>query len=240
MNQDSVLRKAVRVTLYENVLEQFEQMLRDEVYKPGDRILPERELSSQLGISRNTLREVLKALELVGVLEVRQGGGYYLSESSNSNLIASSFRFLKIKTSKDMHDLLETRRILESANASLAATKATKETIDRLREDIVQMRLNCHNVEIISSFDLDFHFQIAKASGNLFLNSLTDILNHPIHELMLRIACFDELLNKAICYHEKILDAIINRDPDAAGKCMSEHLMLVENEIKQKGLEIFE
>jgi GntR family transcriptional repressor for pyruvate dehydrogenase complex len=239
MNQKNVLQKAVRVTLYENVMEQFEQMLREEVYKPGDRLLPERELASQLGISRNTLREALKSLELVGVLEVRQGGGYYLCESSNSNLIASSFRFLKIKTYKDMHDLLETRRILESANASLAATKATKETIERLNNDIVQMHLNCSEIEIVSSFDLDFHFQIAKASGNVFLNSLTDILNNPIHDLMLRIACFDDLLSKAIFYHEKILDAIIKRDPDAAGKYMNEHLILVENAIKQKGLGIF-
>jgi DNA-binding FadR family transcriptional regulator len=202
--------------------------------------MPERELASQLGISRNTLREVLKALELIGVLEVQQGGGYYLSTSTNSNLIASSFRFFKIKTYKDMHDLLETRRILEAASASLAAVKATRETIDCLKEDIAQMRLNCHDIELVSSYDLDFHFQIAKASGNMFLNSLTDILNHPIHELMLKMACFDTLLSQAIDYHEKILDAILEKDADAAGRYMNKHLMLVENVIKQKGMEGFE
>jgi len=97
---------------------------------------------------------------------------------------------------------------LEVANASFVASKSTKETIEWLREDIAQMRRNCNNADAVSSYDLDFHFQIAKSSGNMFLNTLTDILNGPIYELMLKIACFDDLLSKAIIYYEKILDAI--------------------------------
>lgn len=231
-----IMQKAVRVTLYENVMQQFEQLLSDEVYKPGDKILPERELAQQLGISRNTLREVLKALELIGILETRQGGGYYLCEFPNSNLVSASFRFLKINSNQDMRDLLQTRRILENASAAMAAEHATEETIAILRYDVEQMRRNCHDVKAISKYDLDFHFQISRTSGNVFLNSLTEVMNHPIHDIMLKMACFNDLLIKAIDYHERILDAIVLRDADAAQRYMNEHLLTVEEAIKQANI----
>ncbi len=231
--QKAIMQKAVKVTLYENVMQQFEQLLNDDVYKPGDKILPERELALQLGVSRNTLREVLKALELIGILETRQGGGYYLCESPNSNLVSASFRFLKVNSNQDIRDLMQTRRILETASAALAALYATEETVAILRHDVDQMRQNFHNAKVISKYDLDFHFQISKASGNMFLNSLTEVMNHPIHELMLKTAQFDDLIIKAVDYHEKILNAIVLRDSEGAQRYMNEHLLGVEEVIQQ-------
>ena len=228
-----MVRKAVKVTLYEDVMTQIEKMISTEEIKPGERLLPERELADQLGISRNTLREVLKALELVGVLEVKQGGGNYLSESLNSNLVASSLRFMQIRKLKDVFDILQTRRVLEVEIASIAAKRMTPDIVQRLVEINGKIRANYENPELTSQYDLAFHALIAETADNRYLTKLTDVLYEPIRDLMKRTNT--EVLN-AVEFHEKIISALENRNAADARHYMYEHLKAIETAVREKGL----
>ncbi len=232
-----MLRKAKKVTLYDDIVGQIEQLIRDGRFRPGDKLPPERELAEQLGISRNTLREALKALDLMGVLEAVQGGGSYVSKDLNTRLINSSFRFMSLNEDKEIFDLLEARRILESANAYSAAKNATPELIEALRKDLEAMKENIDRTEITSKYDSDFHLRIAEASGNLFLNELTKVLRTPLMKLMLRTTYIKDLMPHTIEFHEKIILALESRDPEMAEKYMREHLAKIESEIKEGGLE---
>lgn len=230
-----MLKKAKKVTLYDNVMTQIQKLIQNGTLAPGDKLPPERELALQLGVSRNTLRECLKALNLVGVLDVRQGGGNYINRDLNLQLVSTSLKFVSAKKIQEILDLLEARRILETASASLAARNATPKLVRELNENLELMKKNIANPEAASKYDTNFHMLIAEASGNQFVAELTNGLRDSLKKVMVKTALITELRTYTISYHEKIAEAIADQDPERVAKLMDEHLLEIEEAVKNYG-----
>lgn len=145
---------------------------------PGDRLPPEKELSEELGLSRSSLREAVKALAVIRVLDVRRGDGTYVT-SLEPNLLLEAMSFVvDLHQDDSVLEIFAVRRILEPAAAEMAAHVATDDDIadlDRLLDDIGDEPV----LENLVEHDLAFHSRIATATGNAYLTSLLDSLSGP-------------------------------------------------------------
>ena len=169
------------------------------VLRPGERLPPERELAAMLGVSRSSLRQALKSLQVMSVLEVRQGSGNYLSNSAE-RILREPVNLLVPLRGVSYFELYEARRAMEAEAAACAATRATPEDIDRIAVHLNLMREAKNDAVENVKHDTAFHRRIAVASGNSVFLWFQD--------------------------HERILNAIRQEDPAAARTAMLKHLVL--------------
>lgn len=231
------MKKATKITLYDNVIDQLSDLIMRGSYHQGDQLPPERQMAEELGVSRNTLREALKALGLMGVLEVKHGGGYFVSDDLNASIIESSLRFMSTEKVEDIRDLFTTRRIIEVENAALAAMNATPELIATLGHDTDGMQANIDDTEVASSHDTDYHYRIAKASGNRMLLAISKTLRFPLFKMMLKATYIGDLIQHSVQHHREITKAIADKNPDLARSLMNEHILTVEHAMLEEALE---
>lgn len=232
-----MIKRAVKVTLADDVVKQLGSMIQSGTWPPGYQLPPERQLVAQFGVSRNTLREALKALSLMGVLESKQGGGNYVSTDINRRIVSASFQFLDLQDEKSIFDLLETRRTIEVRTAYLAAKNPTPELLSALRQDNICMKENVQDTNEASKYDMDFHFRIAQATGNVFYEEISRILYTPAVSLMRETTLIHSLMNCSVDYHDRILEAISQKNSDLAAECMYQHLKNIEEALQERGLE---
>jgi GntR family transcriptional regulator, transcriptional repressor for pyruvate dehydrogenase complex len=201
------------------VAKQLLQHLADGNYTPGTRLPPERQLAASLGVGRSTMREALAALDVLGLLDVRQGSGTYLAADS-SELLPQAIKWSLMLREPRTRDLVEIREHLEVFTVRLAAERATDDDMARLRKTVVAMRDAGEDVDAFVKADLAFHFEAARISANTVLQ---DIL-HSIQSLL--TAWFDRTLRvpgtiaATLPEHEAVFDAIASRSPDLAADRM--------------------
>lgn len=204
----------------------FEQLIAHVIkgrWRAGDRIPPERELCEQLGIARSSLREALKALELIGILESRVGEGTFVCPRSDFLSRPLLWAFTG-SDHEELHEITEARAVLEEALAGLAAERAADTEIEliagfvrRMREEIVESRLTLDS-------DLAFHDAIGNAAHNVVLANaahlLRNMLRHWIHLKLL----LPDVPTLALEQHKLVLETIQRRDADAARTAMRVHM----------------
>lgn len=144
--------------------------------KPGDRLPPEKLLSESLGLSRSSLREAVKALEVIHVLDVRRVDGTYVTSLEPKLLLEAMVFVVDIHQDSSVLEPFEARRILEPAAAALAAANATPEDIERLREMLGEVGENT-SIDGLVAHDMLFHHHISTVSGNAYLAGLLDGLS---------------------------------------------------------------
>jgi GntR family transcriptional repressor for pyruvate dehydrogenase complex len=194
------------------------------VLRPGERLPPERELSAILGVSRSSLRQALKSLQVMNVLDVRQGSGNYLSNSAE-RILREPVNLLVPLRGVSYFELFEARRAMEAEAAACAATRATPEDINRIAHHLNLMREAKNDPEETVKHDTAFHRRIAMASGNSVFLWFQDLVHHVLREAMLQY--FHKVNRDAlISDHERILNAIRQEDPAAARTAMLKHLVL--------------
>ncbi|WP_448004091.1 FadR/GntR family transcriptional regulator [Agromyces bauzanensis] len=195
---------------------------------PGGRLPPEKELSERLGLSRSSLREAVKALEVIRVLDVRRGDGTYVT-SLEPRLLLEAMSF--VVDLHDDHSVLEifaVRRILEPAAASLAARNADEAALEHLR-GIVASVDDATDVEGLVAHDLEFHRNIAEATGNSYLASLIDSLSsHTVRARIWRGITQERAVERTLQEHHAILDAIASGDAELASALTVVHVSGVE------------
>lgn len=228
-----ILDEVKKQTLFDDIVLQIQQLIQSGKLKPGDQFPAERELSKQLNVSRNTLREVLKALKLLGVIETRQGNGTFINENLNAKLISTPFEFMAVTETNDILDLLEAREAIETSAAGIAAQRATEQDIALIRKNMQLMKNNIDNVELCSKYDVEFHFSICKASQNTFLFDLLKAIQTPLLRAMKKTYGFKNSLMRATVYHERIIESIIRKEPSEAIDSMREHLQEIKKDIQQ-------
>ena len=140
-------------------------------FAPGDRLPKEKELAERLGLSRNSLREAVRALTLVGVLEPRQGDGTYVTSLEPELLLAGTSFVSDLLTGPTLRELYEVRRILEPAATALAAPRLDDEDFETLEESLERMD-TADTTQAFIDADVDFHRVIVNACGNATLASL--------------------------------------------------------------------
>jgi GntR family transcriptional regulator, transcriptional repressor for pyruvate dehydrogenase complex len=210
--------------LTENVVRQLKDCIRRRIITPGERLPPERELAALLKISRGSLREALKALQVMGVLNVIQGSGTYLSDGAEA-ILRDPEELLVPLRGHSFAEMFEARRAMEAESAASAALRAGKQDVEKMRAEIRSMHAHGSQIRKFASHDNAFHRHIAVASGNSVFIWFIDLLQKVLAKGHLTHAR-SEQVQSSIAEHEAILAAIEAHDPENARKQMLAHLTL--------------
>jgi GntR family transcriptional regulator, transcriptional repressor for pyruvate dehydrogenase complex len=192
-------------------------------WKAGDRIPAERDLCQQLGIARTSLREALKAMELIGMLDSRVGDGTFVCERSEF----LSRPLLWAFTGSDhleLRDIMEARTLLEEDLAGLAAVRASGAEVEALGDLVRTMRACITHGESILDEDMKFHLAIAAAAHNQILQNAVQLLRNLMRQWIHFKLLIPNVPATVLKRHERIYRAICDRDPQGARAAMREHL----------------
>uniref|UniRef100_UPI003F49866C FadR/GntR family transcriptional regulator n=1 Tax=Paenarthrobacter nicotinovorans TaxID=29320 RepID=UPI003F49866C len=199
----------------------------------GDRLPPEKELSERLGLSRSSLREAVKALELVRVLDVRRGDGTYVT-SLDARLLNEAVAFVvDLHQDRSILELLEVRRILEPAAAAMATGKIDAVGLASLQETMAGIDENTE-VEELVEHDLRFHQVITNAAGNEYLGSLLEALSSStVRARIWRGLTQDKAVAHTLAEHKAIAEALGRGDADLVRALVTVHISGVESWLRQ-------
>ena len=218
---------------YEKVIEYIKAEILHGDLRQGQKLPPERELAEQLGVSRNSVREALRTLDVIGIITSTQGAGNCVSCNFEKSLVeAMSMMFLMQKT--DYVQLSELRRGLEEQAIMLAADRITAEQIHQLEELVKKLSLN-ENETANVILDKKLHYTIAQASGNeliiSILQALSDVMDLFISDLRKKILYKDRDGNRLQGIHERMVECLKNRDKQGAYEAMSSHFRIIDENI---------
>jgi GntR family transcriptional repressor for pyruvate dehydrogenase complex len=218
-----------RVSLTQAAIDQIKDMIVRGELRPGDRLPIENELAARLGLSRGSLREAVRALALMRVLEVRQGDGTYVT-SLEPELLLQSISFLtELNQEATLVQVLDARRMLEAGAVMLAAHFATPEELATL-ERLVDEMPGCETVEAFVENDMEFHRVIAVASRNDVVVALLDNLSSRTARARVWRGIAETGANeRTIGEHRAIYEAIATRRGDLASALITAHIANVES-----------
>ncbi|ALO65212.1 GntR family transcriptional regulator [Arthrobacter alpinus] len=199
----------------------------------GDRLPPEKELSEKLGLSRSSLREAVKALEIIRVLDVRRGDGTYVT-SLEPELLSEAMTFIvDLHQDKSILDIFAVRRILEPAAAAMAATRITPEQISALRATMENINEET-SVESLVDHDLVFHELITAAADNSYLASVLNALSSStVRARIWRGLTQEKAVDRTLAEHTAIIEALERGDADLAKSLLTVHISGVEHWLRQ-------
>jgi GntR family transcriptional regulator, transcriptional repressor for pyruvate dehydrogenase complex len=216
------------VAVTDDAIVRIKQMLLSGELKPGDRLPPEKELAETLGLSRNSLREAVKALELIRVLDVRRGDGTYVTSLEPRLLLEAMTFVVDLHQDASVLDLFAVRRILEPAAAAIAARKATPEDLRRLEETLAEVRATT-TVEDLVAHDLKFHGLLCRLSGNPYLSSLLESLSgSTLRARVWRGLTEENAVERTLAEHRAIVIAMAAGDAELVRSCVTVHISGVE------------
>jgi GntR family transcriptional repressor for pyruvate dehydrogenase complex len=221
-----------RKTVSELVVQRILDLVRAGTLRVGDRLPPERDLSVQLEVSRPTLREALRALQILGVLEIRQGGGIHVSSLDPGELLPPLDLFVTLDPS-NMAELFEARIQFEPMIARLAAVRMDEAGVARLGELVAAQRAAPDDAELFHATDVEFHKSIMDASGNLFLGRIGKLLQVLGDQGRKALQRRKGVRVRSIQDHRAILSAFEARDPEAAERAMREHMIHVRDALRE-------
>jgi len=225
-----------RTRLYEGIMEQIQQLIRDKVLSPGDQLLPERQLAEKLGVSRTAIREALTALASKGLIEITPGGGAYVKEVSIESLI-EPLATIMLQEQESVHHLLEVRKILEKEIVKLAAEKATSTDLFRIRETAIAMQQDVEQGFNADEADVKFHLAIAQASQNPILHNIMSMLSGLMTEAYgpsrKQLLENKEDAKMWVEQNFQIYEAIKNNDSEKAADLMYQHIATAESSLRK-------
>jgi GntR family transcriptional repressor for pyruvate dehydrogenase complex len=211
-------------TPVDKIIKQIRNLITSGQLAPGDRLPAERKLAERLGVSRSNVRDALQKLEFYGILKTLPQSGTVVAGMGITALEGLITDVLKLEKS-DFASLVETRVILETHTAQLAAERRTASDLLELEKALLSYEKKVRAGESAVEEDLLFHLTIAEASKNAVLNSLMLIITPDIlNDFIQYKVCDDKTEFKALYEHQEILKHIANNDSDAAGEAMKAHL----------------
>lgn len=203
-------------------------LIADGDLRPGDRLPSEGDLCERLGVSRGSLREAIRMLAALGVLDTRHGSGSYVSELHAADLIKGLSLTVGLLPLGSIIELYELRRALESHAASLAAARVDEETLADLEALLTELE-SVTDEERQSELDHQFHMRISEVAGNDALSNLLDVLR--ARSRAYRIFTTDDAAEIKILSdagHRSILRGLETRDPVAASSAAAGHVAQTE------------
>jgi GntR family transcriptional regulator, transcriptional repressor for pyruvate dehydrogenase complex len=216
-----------QATISEDVIERILDMIREKELRPGDKLPAERELSEMLQVSRPPLREALRTLAYMNIVDIRSGSGTYVTKLDTSSLI-QHLDFIYLLDQSAFSDLLVVRKINEPAIAEIAASRITDEQLALLNETMQSLRDNEHNLPLLIELDVTLHQTIIDAAGNPFLKRVMESVLYLSRVARRRTIEVDRVREQAKVDHEAIVAAINRRDPAGARQAMLTHLENIE------------
>jgi GntR family transcriptional regulator, transcriptional repressor for pyruvate dehydrogenase complex len=216
------------VALTDEAIVRIKEMIVSGQLRPGDRLPREPDLADQLGLSRSSLREAVRALSLVNILDVRQGDGTYVTSLDPDLLLEALTFVVDFHRDDSVLEFLRVRRILEPAAASMAAERITPDEVQVI-QGIIDSCLDDGTDEAFLEHDIESHRLVGAASGNAVLASLIESLSGPTNRArMWRGRTQAGARERTLAEHQQILDALAARDPGLAAATMIGHVAGVE------------
>jgi|WetSurMetagenome_2_1015567.scaffolds.fasta_scaffold217909_2 GntR family transcriptional regulator, transcriptional repressor for pyruvate dehydrogenase complex len=220
--------------LSEKIVERLLGLIRERQLHPGDRLPPERELAPMMGVSRPSLREALRALSVMKVVENRQGSGTYIT-SLRPELFVNHLDFIFTINDATFIDLFEARKIIEVGLVELAAASISDEQLSQLEECLKRSAASVEAPETFLQTDLELHRLIMEAAGNRTLTLFMQSINQVNIASRRRTNELPEVRRRTLRDHKAILAALKAHDPQASAEAMRAHLAHVESKLKSAG-----
>ncbi len=215
-------------TVTQRAIEQIKAMIAGGLLEAGQRLPTEREFAAQLGISRSSMREAIRALTVLGVLQARHGSGIYVTQLETGDLLETFGVVAQISRGPRLVELMEVRRILESTATALAAARITDEQLAVVAEHLQAMNATEDPEEILAA-DLAFHRAICLAAGNDSLAAIVEGLSSRTFRARVWRGYQQEgAYDRTRKEHARIHRALVDRDPEAARVAAAAHVGEVE------------
>jgi GntR family transcriptional repressor for pyruvate dehydrogenase complex len=218
--------------VHEEVARQLENLILKQL-KPGDKIPAERELAGMLGVSRSSIRDAIRRLELVGLVEPRQGSGTRVREISTETLVSPLANVIAQKRQM-VNELLEFRQMLEPGMAARAAEHATRDDVAKMEEILDRQERKVRSGGLAIEEDSEFHYRIATAARNSVVLKVVDVVMDLLRETRSRSLQSEGRPQKSMAGHRRILNAIRRGDPQAAEAAMRQHIHDIERMVLDK------
>ncbi len=222
-----------RTKLYQKVVKQVQDIIRDGLLRPGDMLPPERELAEQLHVSRGSLREAILALESMGLVEPRHGEGTIVRDLSAAPLV-NQLSVMLVQKRALVGELLEFRLMVEPTLAARAAANATEEEIVHLEEILSRQKAKVDHGELAIEEDSKFHYAIAQAARNSVVLKVLDVFMDYLRESRELSLQVEGRPQRSLNSHRRILNAIARKNPAAAEKAMRRHITTIEGLVLKK------
>ena len=218
---------SVKRRIHEDIVQQFHSMIRQGTLSHGDRLASERDLATQFKVSRSSVREAMRSLELQGLVISKRGSGTFISTENGDSVVALMAASLNTG-GEALRDIFEMRRVLEPAIAALAAERATDEDIGQMSAILDEQQQQIDSGETGVESDTAFHFALAAATRNSALNKVVSAVEDILQRSRDQSLQEPGRPQRSLESHRHILQMIRNRDGAGAEQAMSHHLEVVE------------
>ncbi|MEM7206457.1 MAG: FCD domain-containing protein [Pseudomonadota bacterium] len=228
-------------TMTDALIDKLESLIANGVFKPGDKLPPERQMARDFEVSRATLRQALSVLESRGMLISKQGGGNFVLDWSKKRF-TDPLESLVVRRHEFKLEIIELRQALESTAAFLAANRATDEDKRNIQEQLesLQRIMQRQNPVDEAKADLDLHIAIADAAHNtplsLMLRNIYALLLSEVEDNLRLINRIDDNRKLLNDQHKRMVDCVVRGDGEGARKVVNEHLELIRNTFVENGL----
>lgn len=212
----------------DEAIAQIKAMIVSGELRPGDRLPPEKELAERLGLSRSSMREAVKALEVIRVLDVRRGDGTYVT-SLEPALLLEAISFINDMNDESLLEILAVRRLLESHATAVAAREATPDQVAELEAELESVAPDT-DVATLVEHDARLHGRIMSLTGNRYLTSLVESLSgQTVRARIWRGLTEAGAVERTLDEHRAIVAAIAAGDAELAHALATAHVSGVEN-----------
>ncbi|QUI22267.1 FadR family transcriptional regulator [Vallitalea pronyensis] len=230
----------IRKNISDQVFDYFVDKIRNGQLKPGDKLPTERDLSQELGVSRVSIREGILSLARMGIMVTKQGDGTYVNSKKPDILSQVMAIYVTMEKESLAMEYMEVRKVMESEAARLASLHATAEDITRIksihekRKAIIKGSKDVYDYALLYEYDRQFHAAIAMATHNSMFVNFLNAIHTTLKIQQKESSSFKDMPRKSNAYHEKVLHAIMGKNPEKAIKWMSAHLDDVTHAIMNK------
>ena len=231
MSQDAErvrLRPIRKTRAYEEIVRQLQSLITQGRLKAGDRLMTERELAQQFGVSRVTVRQALSVLQAMGLVESRIGNGTFARTRVPTVTVLASMLNPPRST---LLDQLEFRRMIEPEVARLAADRASAAHLKEMARFIELQREKQKEGRPFVEEDSAFHLAIARSSGNDLLLRMMESIHELLRDSREQSLRTNDARERSLAGHLRIIDAVRRHDPKAAHRAMLRHVLEVESTI---------
>lgn len=222
-----------KTRLSDTAVESIKAFMRESKLHPGDKLPSERKMSQALNISRASVREALRVLEIIGLIEIKPGSGiYYKDAVGDLSLPLSTWLPYNEETLRETY---EVRQLIEPRAAELAAERVTDEILGKMQESMHEFN-RCVKEEDLPSMilaDIEFHRLLAEATQNKTLTFLMSTITRFLPEAWKASLRIPQRPIKTMAEHQQVYDALSNHDPEEASRAMALHLSTAVQEISQ-------
>jgi len=227
---DVLIEPVKRSRIYEHIVEQIRALIREGRWAPGDQIPPERELAERFRVSRTSVREALRALEMQGVIDSRQGGGTFVRTADTEALVPPLAAAI-MRGRRELAEVLEVRELIEPGIARRAAMQATAEHVAELETLLERQRQCIAEGRSFVDEDTAFHYTLARAADNHILLRLHNLILDLLRESRQSYLHVPDRPQTSLRGHEAMLNAVKAHDPEAAYTASLAHITEVRNGI---------